>query len=366
MSFINTLEATDSHVSVSDRCKKHVNAEKCFTIHEAPLVLTVHLKRFSPLGRKISHPLQYDEQLSLRPFMSDGSFGPTYTLYGVICHAGGGPNSGHYYAFVKSKEGRWFEMNDEAVTQANVPMGKRNAYMLFYIQSKGQVLEAAVQAPLLGINGPLMKNGLAAGMKKRILKAKETVGDDEDTGVKVDAKFIGPLLPSMEDMSITPLTPSSPVDPQATNLKAKIEAVAKNKSQALAALEDYDTDGDSDKEDKTGLDTLHEKKNEEQVKGNPTDNIGGLANDDDLPRRPSSPSSQLPPSSVTSTSPAIPAAKFYASTNGMPKKRKVLEMESLNRYPLKKFSSPLQSRTNGYITSNPFNGPISKKKRIGI
>ncbi len=328
-------------------------------------MLTVHLKRFSPLGRKITHPLQYDEQLSLRPFMSDGSFGPTYSLYGVICHAGGGPNSGHYFAFAKSKEGRWFEMNDEAVTQANVPMGKRNAYMLFYIQSKGQVLEAAVQAPLLKINGPPMKNGLAAGMKKRILKAKETGGDDEDTGVKVDAKFIGPLLPSTEDMTIKPLTPSSPVDPQATTLKAKIEAVAKNKSQALAALEDYDTDGDSDKEDKTGLDTLHGGKNEEQIKRNQTDNTGGQANDDDSPRRPSSPSSQLPPP-ITSTSPAIPATNFYASTNGMPKKRKVLEMGSVNRYPSKKFSSPLQARTNGYITSNPFNGPISKKKRIGI
>ncbi len=33
----------------------------------------------------------------------------------------GGPNSGHYYAFVKSKEGRWFEMNDDMVQAASPP-----------------------------------------------------------------------------------------------------------------------------------------------------------------------------------------------------------------------------------------------------
>jgi len=71
------------------------------------LVLTVHLKRFSPLGRKIGHHVDYDEHLSMQPYMSEDQFGPTYSLYGVICHAGGGPNSGHYYAFVKGGGDLW-------------------------------------------------------------------------------------------------------------------------------------------------------------------------------------------------------------------------------------------------------------------
>jgi ubiquitin carboxyl-terminal hydrolase 36/42 len=91
----------------SPRCKKHVDAEKRFTIHEAPRVLTIHLKRFSPLGSKISHLVEYEDQLSLHPYMSQGQHGPGYSLYGVVCHAGGGPNSGHYYAFVKSRKGQW-------------------------------------------------------------------------------------------------------------------------------------------------------------------------------------------------------------------------------------------------------------------
>ena len=45
------------------RCKKPVSADKQFTVHEAPMVLTVHLKRFSPMGRKIGHLVKYDERL---------------------------------------------------------------------------------------------------------------------------------------------------------------------------------------------------------------------------------------------------------------------------------------------------------------
>lgn len=53
------------------RCKKLVNAEKSFTIHEAPMVLTIHLKRFTPSGRKIGDSIKYPELLQLGPYMSD-------------------------------------------------------------------------------------------------------------------------------------------------------------------------------------------------------------------------------------------------------------------------------------------------------
>ncbi|PCH40869.1 cysteine proteinase, partial [Wolfiporia cocos MD-104 SS10] len=118
-----------------EKCKKPVTADKQFTLHEAPLVLTIHLKRFSPMGRKIGHPVKYDERLSLQPIMSDGQYGPTYSLYGIISHAGGGPNSGHYYAHVKSADGHWYEMNDESVSrQFGSPTTMKNAYILFYIR----------------------------------------------------------------------------------------------------------------------------------------------------------------------------------------------------------------------------------------
>ncbi len=147
------------------------------------MVLTVHLKRFSPLGRKISHYVDYDDRLSLHPFMSEGQHGFSYSLYGVICHAGGGPNSGHYFAYVKDKDGRWWEMNDETVSPVGgAPVSKKNAYILFYMRSKGQGLEAAVNFTTPPATPPSHSKaaGLAASMKKR--KEREMDRDDEDVG----------------------------------------------------------------------------------------------------------------------------------------------------------------------------------------
>ncbi|KAH7103068.1 cysteine proteinase [Auriculariales sp. MPI-PUGE-AT-0066] len=123
-----------------EKCKKMVNADKQFTIDSAPLVLTVHLKRFTPFGRKITGQITYGEHLSLKGAMSNGE-NPQYKLYGVICHAGGGPNSGHYYAFVKAPNARWYEMNDEMVSLCSQPaINLRNAYILFYIRDDGSAL----------------------------------------------------------------------------------------------------------------------------------------------------------------------------------------------------------------------------------
>lgn len=249
-----------------DRCKKPVLAEKRFTIHEAPTVLTIHLKRFSPMGRKIGHQIRYDEKLSLQPYMSDGAFGPSYSFYGVISHAGGGPNSGHYYAHVKDGMGNWYEMNDESVTRiGGPPLSLKNAYVLFYVREKGQALESAI---LSTAREPL-KGGLVAGMKKRKLPHEA----DEDTGVRTSpvssqpttpAKFIGPLLPSPSLPSPNKKRkPNDSQDPQAEALRKKIETVtggtkdvekekqvkkAPAPTSALQSLSQY-TDNDDDDED---------------------------------------------------------------------------------------------------------------------
>ena len=305
--------------------------------------------------------------------MSDVSFGPSYSLYGVICHAGGGPHSGHYYAYVKSKEGRWLEMNDESVTTSSVPINKKTAYMLFYIQNKGQGLEAAVKAPLSTVNGPPMKNGLAAGMKKKVQKPKEI--EDEDTGVRVDAKFIGPLLPSAEITPVTtPPPPSSPVDPHAASLKAKIDAAKKQVTKALADLDDYDSDNNSDKEEKDDAQKAPEKSKEGEdemqamdidVKGKKKEESGKMAENESVRQPSPPPASRLVrrPPAIPST--AIPGVNFYGAF-GKIKKRKISDMD-LDGLISKGFpSSPLQSRTNGYVTSNPYNRAITKKKRMGI
>lgn len=53
------------------RCKKLVNAEKTFAIDEAPMALTIHLKRFEANGRKITDLVKYPALLNLGPAMCD-------------------------------------------------------------------------------------------------------------------------------------------------------------------------------------------------------------------------------------------------------------------------------------------------------
>ena len=56
-----------------EECKKLVNAKKQFTISQAPQILHVHLKRFTPSGKKISGAIGYQETLSLGDYMSEDS-----------------------------------------------------------------------------------------------------------------------------------------------------------------------------------------------------------------------------------------------------------------------------------------------------
>ncbi|KAG6830330.1 hypothetical protein H0H92_001265 [Tricholoma furcatifolium] len=314
---IDHLKGADKYKC--EKCKKHVNAEKRFTVHEAPVVLTVHLKRFSPLGRKIPHHVQYDEELSLQPYMSEGTFGPSYSLYGVICHAGSGPNSGHYYAFVKSKDGRWWEMNDEAVTPIGSFPHKKNAYMLFYMKKKGQGLEAAVNPTTSAQPRP----SLVSGMKKR----KERDETEEDIGTKVSAPFIGPVLPSPardagESESKRQKMSKNHADPQAELIKKKIASVASPK--ANGALTSLAAAYASESDDETDDDSPEVQKS--------TPNL-------------SSPQRQ-PPSSPASSSPMKPST-FYSSNNSS-KKRKHHDGD----WDSHKKHGKMQKRSSGFRGSN--------------
>jgi ubiquitin carboxyl-terminal hydrolase 36/42 len=73
------------------------------TLHEAPAVLVVHLKRFDYDGGKINKAVSFDDELSLRGHMSATApekHGPKYCLYAVVVHVGGSATNGHYYAYV--------------------------------------------------------------------------------------------------------------------------------------------------------------------------------------------------------------------------------------------------------------------------
>ncbi|KAK7061944.1 ubiquitin carboxyl-terminal hydrolase [Favolaschia claudopus] len=297
----DTLKGADKYKC--EKCKKPVIAEKRFTVHEAPMVLTVHLKRFTPMGRKITSYVEYEEGLTLAPYMSEGQHGPTYSLYGVICHAGGGPNSGHYFAYVKARSGKWCQMNDELVTHDNnnrAPVNLKNAYILFYLRNRGQGLDAAINAApqTNGGGGGGGGRSIVAGMKKRQVR-----DEDEDMGSKVDKPFIGPRLPPS-----SPVASSSRTDPQADAIRKKIDA-ARN-SKALAGLGEYASDSEGEEPAKSSL-----------LSQPPSSQHASLPPSSPLPPATSSPvispvtaSTSTATASFSSPATAVSAVNFYGNT----------------------------------------------------
>ncbi|KAI0722755.1 cysteine proteinase [Earliella scabrosa] len=367
-----------------EKCKKAVNADKQFTVQQAPLVLTIHLKRFSPMGRKIGHPVRYDEQISLQPCMSEGEFGPTYSLYGVISHAGGGPNSGHYYAHVKAANGQWFEMNDDSVMRhGSAPTSMKNAYILFYIREKGQALEAALNAPTSTPSRPPGKTGLVANMKKRKIIESDDEGD-RPSPAKTPKRFIGPLLPTVSPQ--TPAKDTPKTDPQAEALKKKIAAATSSPAKgALLELAEY-KDDDDDEDDDVG-----EKVEKDEKAVTPEDKQDSASSEtspsqpaeasQSSPARPASPAPAAssssssteppPPPSTSASSTSAPSASSSSfGTSGIPpssfygppapkqkdKKRKTPDgdEEDTSRWAKTRLSPPSKERRFSVAGVNPY------------
>ncbi|KAG2323958.1 hypothetical protein Bca52824_006686 [Brassica carinata] len=121
------------------RCAGYVRARKELSIHEAPNILTIVLKRFQE-GRygKINKCISFPEMLDMIPFMTrTGDVPPLYMLYAVIVHLDtlNASFSGHYISYVKDLRGNWFRIDDSEIHQ--VPMTQvmsEGAYM-FYMRS---------------------------------------------------------------------------------------------------------------------------------------------------------------------------------------------------------------------------------------
>ncbi|KAH0462808.1 hypothetical protein IEQ34_010383 [Dendrobium chrysotoxum] len=131
------------------RCEEKVKAFKQLTIHKAPYVLTIHLKRFdsSINGEKLSKKVVYGPTLNLNPFISDPREGDyRYTLYGVLVHAGWTTYSGHYFCYVRTSAGMWYSLDDNQVTEVSEKtVLSREAYMLFYVRDRTVGVKGAVE-----------------------------------------------------------------------------------------------------------------------------------------------------------------------------------------------------------------------------
>lgn len=182
--FVTKDHLTGSEKYKCDKCKRKVDATKQFTIESAPPALTVHLKRFTVFGGKISRQISFDENLNIAPYLSVNNGPVKYKLYAAVHHYGSGPNSGHYVASVKAPCGKWTRMDDSHVSQMGRvgPVNDQSAYILFYLR-ENDGLEKAIAAVAPGKVVPSkVVQKRKAEEAESASESEEESGDEEEEG----------------------------------------------------------------------------------------------------------------------------------------------------------------------------------------
>ena len=119
----------------NEETKQKINIRKKIQFWSFPSILVIDLKRFNSRNQKnqvlVTFPL---ENLDLSKYVIGyKKHTYKYDLYGV-CNHSGGVLGGHYTAYVKNANGKWYHFNDTSVSE--VPLIESiitpKAYCLFY------------------------------------------------------------------------------------------------------------------------------------------------------------------------------------------------------------------------------------------
>ncbi|XP_030440990.1 ubiquitin carboxyl-terminal hydrolase 15 isoform X2 [Syzygium oleosum] len=168
------------------RCAAYVRARKQLSIHEAPNILTIVLKRFQE-GRygKITKCITFPEMLDMIPYMTGkGDMPPLYMLYAVVVHLDtqNASFSGHYISYVRNLQGSWFRIDDTEVQ--HVPMShvmSEGAYILFYTRSYPR--------PHKSLSGKAVRDPGFASERNCVLRSQKSSRQAAET--KQDSQFDG-------------------------------------------------------------------------------------------------------------------------------------------------------------------------------
>ena len=133
--FTQKESLSDDNMIYNEKTKKKEKVTKQIEFWSLPDILVITLKRFSNNGRKdkthIDFPLN---NLDLSKYVIGyDKHSYKYDLYG-ICNHSGVTQGGHYYAYVKNANGKWYEFNDARVEEfTNLDKLKSPyAYCFFY------------------------------------------------------------------------------------------------------------------------------------------------------------------------------------------------------------------------------------------
>jgi len=142
-----TLAGGDAYAC--GRCGPVPAAAKALAVSSPPAALVLTLKRFKGLYGKDARHVALGETLTLPPAVLASADGPppTYSLDAVVVHSGSSAASGHYYAFVRGRGGRWWRADDSWVSPVDAGTVLSScAYMLFYVHDGGKAAAAGKEA----------------------------------------------------------------------------------------------------------------------------------------------------------------------------------------------------------------------------
>lgn len=118
-----------------EETKEKINIKKKILFWSFPNILAIDLKRFNNNFQKnqiyVSFPI---DDLDLSQYVIGYKKNDyKYELYGV-CNHSGGVMGGHYTAYVKNANGKWYHYNDTSVSEVSITdtIISAKAYVLFY------------------------------------------------------------------------------------------------------------------------------------------------------------------------------------------------------------------------------------------
>ena len=118
----------------NEETKTKINIRKKIQFWSFPNILAIDLKRFNCRGQKnqilVTFPMALDLSEYVIGYKKDSY---KYELYGV-CNHSGGVMGGHYTAYVKNANGKWYHFNDTSVSEVGLvdSIISPKAYVLFY------------------------------------------------------------------------------------------------------------------------------------------------------------------------------------------------------------------------------------------
>jgi len=133
--YVNGETLEGENAWFNEETKEKQNVQKKLIYWSMPTVLVIDIKRFNHKNQKnqifISVPLENFDLSNYVIGYKKESY--VYDLYG-ICNHSGGVHGGHYTAFIKNANDKWYHFNDTFVTEVTnlQDLITPKAYCLFY------------------------------------------------------------------------------------------------------------------------------------------------------------------------------------------------------------------------------------------